>query len=499
MLTPGPIAPNRMSLFDPMIRFARRRHRFIFPLAVLAALVVGVINEMAYHRSQTALSEASAHAVQRGEALTVLRLLLNAETGQRGYMLTGRDEYLKPYIESVDRARTILMGLDTLYVDDLQAKDIVHALSERGLEKLSELSQMVQIYRSGRQQAALDLMLTDIGREKMEMVRVAANRLFDLEDGRVAELRKELYNTFTINRIGVDAMAALGLLALFLFQRQTTTLEASQRSHNEALQRERDQLDVEIRNRTRDLTDLASHLQSAREDERSHLARELHDELGALLTAAKLDAARLKRSLIPIGPDAMDRLAHLNATIDKGISLKRNIIENLRPSSLSNLGLVPALEIQAREFAARSDAKVEVDLHPVPLSDSAQITIYRLVQESLTNIAKYAGATLIHISLDEVKGGACVFVRDNGRGFDPGAATMASHGLRGMRYRVESEGGRMRIESSPGHGALIEAWVPKLVVGPSTAGDSADAEANAIASDSANANPSPSSREQYRA
>ena len=107
------------------------------------------------------------------------------------------------------------------------------------------------------------------------------------------------------------------------------------------------------------LKELAQHLQTIREDERSHLARELHDELGALLTAAKLDVARLKSRLASTGTaDAAERLAHLNETLNGGIALKRRIIEDLRPSSLSNLGLVAALEIQLREFAARSEIKV---------------------------------------------------------------------------------------------------------------------------------------------
>ncbi|MEO5732531.1 MAG: CHASE3 domain-containing protein [Rubrivivax sp.] len=448
-------------MIDPLILFVHQRRRLVLPLVVLATLVVVVINEMAFHRSKTTLSEASSHAVQRAQARQILRLLLDAETGQRGYLLTGRVEYLEPYNASVGQVQTILEGLNPSYANDAIAKETANRLHESGLSKLSELAQTIEIVARGRREAALDLMMSDIGREKMETVRESADALFQIEDQRVAASRDELVDTFTINRIGVNAMAALGLLALFLYQRQTATLEDAQESHNQALQRERDQLDSEVQRRTRELTDLASHLEWTREDERSLLARELHDELGALLTAAKLDAARLKRSMAPLGPEAMERLGHLNATIDKGISLKRNIIENLRPSSLSNLGLVPALEIQAREFASRSDIKVDIDFHTVRLSDSAQITVYRLVQESLTNIAKYAQATLVQISLLEVDdGGACIRVRDNGRGFDPTASTIASHGLRGMRYRVESEGGRMRIESSPGKGASIEAWVP---------------------------------------
>lgn len=439
---------------------ANWRRMVVLPLAALAALVVLVINESAFHRSEDSLATASAHALARTQIQNVLRLLLDAETGQRGYLLTGRVEYLEPYEQAVGEAQQTLQALDAFYTPSDRARPTMDQLKSSALEKLSELSSVLTLYREGREQAWRELMLTDIGREKMDAVRLAADRLFEMENARVADMREALYTNFNLGRIGVNTMAALSLLALFLYQRQSAALALSRRLHSEALQRERDQLEFEVGRRTAELTALTHHLQTAREDERSRLARELHDELGALLTAAKLDAARLKRLLMPMSGDAAERLKHLNATIDQVISLKRDIIESLCPSSLSNLGLVSALEIQAREFGERADLKMHVDLNAVSLSDSAQTTVYRLVQESLTNIAKYAGATQVWIALAEDAGGARVTVRDDGRGFDPTMAAPSSHGLRGMRYRVAAEGGRMRVDSGPGRGALIEVWLP---------------------------------------
>ncbi|MEO8836371.1 MAG: sensor histidine kinase, partial [Caldimonas sp.] len=231
--------------------------------------------------------------------------------------------------------------------------------------------------------------------------------------------------------------------------------------------------------RTAQLRELAQHLQTIREDERSHLARELHDELGALLTAAKLDVARLKSRLgsAPT-PDALERLAHLNETLNGGIALKRRIIEDLRPSSLSNLGLVAALEILLREFATRSEIAVVSHLEPVELAAAAQLTVYRLVQEALTNIVKYAKAREVDVTLAPLEsGGARVAVRDDGVGFDAGAPRMSRHGLIGMRYRVEAEGGAMRLVSSPGAGTLIEASLPAPVAAPDAVDDAAPAVA----------------------
>ena len=258
-------------------------------------------------------------------------------------------------------------------------------------------------------------------------------------------------------------MTALSLLALMLYLRQRGTLEALRTGQRQALERERDQLEALARERTEQLTELARHLQTAREDERSRLARDLHDELGALLTAAKLDVARLKSRLPDLSPEAAERMTHLNETLNSGIALKRRIIEDLRPSSLSNLGLVAALDIQAREFAGASGLPVETDLEPVRLSASSELTVFRLVQEAMTNIAKYAKADHVHIRLlakgDQVE----IAVTDDGVGFDATEQRRGSaHGLLGMRFRVEAEGGRMELRSAPGQGTRVSATLPCL-------------------------------------
>ncbi|MGH8035340.1 MAG: sensor histidine kinase, partial [Lysobacterales bacterium] len=194
-----------------------------------------------------------------------------------------------------------------------------------------------------------------------------------------------------------------------------------------------------------------------------HLARELHDELGAILTAAKLDAARLKSRLAGSLPEATERLEHLTKTLNKGIAFARRVVEDLRPSSLSHLGLVASLEILAREFEERSGLSITTDLEPVELGGSAQLTVYRLVQESLTNMGKYAEADQAEISLHNFDSYITVEVRDNGKGFQLGGVSPTSHGLAGMRHRVEAAGGRLTVASSEGNGTKISAVLPKSV------------------------------------
>jgi signal transduction histidine kinase len=442
-----------------------RRTAWTLPLAALAAVVIFAINETAYDRSTSALASLGDRGTARTRIQVLWRSLVDAETGQRGYLLTGRPEYLEPYTQAIVEVRDTLGALTAYYAGDVEAAPLMAEVSERSAEKLSELATTLKLHDQGRNEAWRELMLTDIGRERMESVRALSERLLKLETERVAVERKDVFDTLRIGRIGVDTMTALGLLALFLFLRKTLALDAVQRQHAAALQAERDQLEVEVMRRTADLTDLARHLQTAREDERSRLARELHDELGALLTAAKLDAARLKRGIGVLSPEVEVRLKHLNETVNRGIELKRRIIEDLRPSSLSNLGLVAALDILAHEFAQRSELPVMTDLLPVRLTDSAQITVFRLVQEGLTNIAKHASASRIKVTLGEQmqgrRRGARVAVNDDGRGFDTGARHDSTHGLMGMRYRIEAEGGLWKVDSAPGRGTTIEAWLPE--------------------------------------
>jgi signal transduction histidine kinase len=316
--------------------------------------------------------------------------------------------------------------------------------------------------RDGKTDAWKFVLTTDVGKQQMEAIRTQAGKLSSTSISKMARAQQQIQTTLMLSRIGVSIVALAGLLAFYMYLHQTGALIRSGEREKELLQRERDQLDMQVRERTANLAELATHLQNVREDERGHLARELHDELGALLTAAKLDVARIKSRLAGNMPEASERLAHLTHTLNSGIALKRRIVEDLRPSSLSHLGLVASLEILAREFAERSGLDITVDLEQVDLGGSAQLTVYRLVQESLTNIAKYAEAQQAVISLQNMDSFITIEVHDNGKGFDTDSVATTSHGLAGMRHRVEAAGGRLSVDSARGRGTRISAVLPKV-------------------------------------
>jgi signal transduction histidine kinase len=259
------------------------------------------------------------------------------------------------------------------------------------------------------------------------------------------------------------AVAALvGLGALLMALRHALRLQNQQRR----VIVETDRLEALVRERTAQLTELAQHLQTAREDERHRLARDLHDELGALLTAAKLDAARIKSRLIapvPLTADALERLGHLTRTLDQVIAVKRRIAEDLRPSALAHLGLVATLEILAREFTRSSGVAVHCALQHVPLAPAAELTAFRLVQEATTNVAKHARAHSVWITLGMDGGQISLEVRDDGVGFDRTVPPRSAYGLVGMRYRVEAEHGTLAVDTAPGRGTAIRVTLPPRV------------------------------------
>jgi signal transduction histidine kinase len=228
------------------------------------------------------------------------------------------------------------------------------------------------------------------------------------------------------------------------------------------LERQNRLLEQAVQDRTGELRELAGYLITAREDEKAHLARELHDELGALLTAAKLNLARLRGKLFE-DPAIADRLQQVNKLLDEGISLKRRIVEDLRPSSLAMFGLTISLANLCAEVGASLSITIKVELDEVCLSQDGHLAIYRLVQEALNNVCKYAKATQVRVSVKSEPTQVRVQIEDDGIGFDPSQPKSAAHGIAGMRFRIEQLDGRMSVASSPGAGTLLEAIMPVTV------------------------------------
>jgi signal transduction histidine kinase len=429
--------------------------------ALFAFFTLIGISELSFDNSMDAMDDVAQAQLARGHVQRLLRDVLDAETGQRGYLLTSDAMYLEPYKAAIADIGQTQDQLRELFATRSEQIGTLARLGRTVQRKLAEMDLSIRMKNEGKDDAWRFVLTTEVGREQMDVIRSSAGQLVGETDQQTAHGYAEVRRSLLLTRIGITLVAAVALVAFWLYLRQTAALDQAGRRQQLALQAERDLLDVQVRERTTRLAELATHLQQVREEERGHLARELHDELGALLTAAKLDVARIKARIAADAGDLHARIEHLIDTLNSGIALKRRIIEDLRPSSLSNLGLLPALEILTREFGQRSGLNIVANLEPAELDDTIQLTVYRLVQESLTNIARYAEAKNVEISLLSYKDYILVTVQDDGRGFDPQAVQSSSHGLQGMRHRVEASGGRLDIVSE--NGATISATLPLTV------------------------------------
>ena len=430
-------------------------------IAALCAMAIMWLNEDTHRRAtQTMLKIQQGHAA-RSTVNMLVRRLVEAESNQRGYALTGDRAYLEPYTAALESIDDLLKQLNTQAPREVLDSDAMLSFRNLLSQKIGEMALTVRMRQEDRPEVVNFLVTSNVGLEQMRAFSLQADALIAQAEAIVATKRAEVFRLLNVSRFGLAAGVLAAFFAFFLYVNQTRALREADSRQKQLLEAERDALESQVRERTARLTELASYLQQAVEDERAHLARELHDELGALLTAAKLNVARVKSKLPKDAVDVTERLQHLTETLNQGIALKRRIIEDLRPSSLSNLGLVASLEILTREFADRSGIEVVTALEPVDLDANSELTIYRLVQEALTNIGKYAKANKVHVNLKNYVYHAEVSVTDDGVGFDPADLPQSSHGLVGMRHRVEASGGRLDVNSQPGRGSRVSGTIPR--------------------------------------
>jgi signal transduction histidine kinase len=200
---------------------------------------------------------------------------------------------------------------------------------------------------------------------------------------------------------------------------------------------------------------------TALEEEKARVARELHDELAQSLTALKMDAIWVRDNAA--APEALSaKLADMLEVLDNTIAATRRIAADLRPMLLDDLGLVPAIEWLVDNFTQRCGVacKLSVD-EELELREPYATAVFRIVQESLANVAKHAGATEVVVAIGKVPCAVTLTVRDNGCGFSTTAPRKRqSLGLMGLRERAELLGGCVAIDSALGHGTCVEAHIP---------------------------------------
>jgi signal transduction histidine kinase len=216
-----------------------------------------------------------------------------------------------------------------------------------------------------------------------------------------------------------------------------------------------------LEERTRELSALSNHLQALSEREKSELARKLHDELGGLLTAAKMDLSWLQSRLE--GGVFQDRLAQLGSVLDEAMDLKRRVVEELRPSLLDHFGLPTAVRTYVESTCAKSGLATDIRIEHTceSLSKDTNIALFRVVQEGLANIIRHAHAKTVRLEMNADQQHCWIVLCDDGNGFDANSPQFRwSHGLMGMRQRADALGGQLELKSKPGDGTSLRIQVP---------------------------------------
>lgn len=226
---------------------------------------------------------------------------------------------------------------------------------------------------------------------------------------------------------------------------------------------ERKRGEIAVRESLDQLRNLSARLEAAREQERTRIAREIHDELGHALTVLKMDSAWVAERVGRDDPGLTERARSMSALIERTISTIRQIATELRPSLLDDLGLLAALEWEADEFGRRTGivTRVRGPEEPLALDEEQATAIFRIFQEALTNVARHAEARTVRATLSAIDGEVALEVADDGRGFEPGAlANPRSLGIIGMRERARMLGGSLSLEGRPGKGARLRVTLP---------------------------------------
>jgi PAS domain S-box-containing protein len=218
-----------------------------------------------------------------------------------------------------------------------------------------------------------------------------------------------------------------------------------------------------LRNSQNQLRELALHLESIREEERTKLAREIHDELGQLLTGLKMDASWIAKRIPQSEASLVGKAKAMDDLIDEAIETIKRVSSQLRPAVLDYLGLAAAIEWQTRELEKHSEIRFDFKsfLRPLSLDRDRSTAIFRICQEALTNVVRHAKATRVRVTLREERHKIVLRIEDNGKGIDDGhISDLKSFGILGMKERAKHWGGQVEIKGTPGKGTSVLVRVP---------------------------------------
>jgi signal transduction histidine kinase len=391
-------------------------------------------------------------------------LIMDAESSLRGYYLSDDEVYLGPWKTALAKLNEEFATLTQLTKDNpTQVKNLaqLRALFDKKLEKFDENT---RLFKDGGLQEIVSAVRLGEGKDIMDEIRLMDVIMEKEELELLNNRRTQFYNEHNRALWIGNAINGIALLVLMLFYRLIQKSFAKQREVEEELKLTNDSLESTVLTRTEQLSVLSRHLLNVSEEEKAKLARELHDELGSSLTAISMDVSMVNEKLKTKEPALAAQLQRAKQGLLEAVDLKRRIIEDLRPSMLDNLGLAASIQSHCDEIArvARLEIEIEIAEDFDHIDPAWSIALFRIVQESLNNIVKYAKASKVKVSLRRESTGLWLQVLDDGIGIAADTIKRPrSHGLLGMRERALLLGGSFTVRPGQGNrGTSIEARIP---------------------------------------
>ena len=449
-----------------MIRTMTSVARQMVVVALLLATVVSlfVAAQVGQRRLENASARIELGAERQAALAAVTQLVRRAESSQRGYILLGNPDYLTPFQEASAGLARALQRLDSAFAAAANpTRGDVQELERLSDTKFAEMRQTIELFATRGRAAAVQVIRTDEGASTMAEIDDLAAKIEQLESGQALEVSR----SWQVNRWVSVAITSCALLAsaglLLLLSRLTLRQLRSKERETEQLTMRQGELERLVEQRTEELSELSTHLQTVAEQEKTALSRELHDELGGLLVAARMDLSWLEERLGSGDPEVGAYFRRVQEALQSGVDIKRRVIESLRPTLLDNLGLVPALSWQIAESCARAGL-AHVERYPqqeLTLTSQASIAVFRIVQEALANVLKHARASMVEVAIEIAPPSLLIRVQDDGVGIPlERLRPLQAHGLAAMRHRARGLGGQCQVQRPPGGGTRIEVRLP---------------------------------------
>ena len=457
---------------DPKFRPVRSLPLYQTLLCVICVLIL-VLNGVSLVRNLDGLKAANTRQAQADRVTAKLQylnlLVTDAESGLRGYFLSGSETYLGPLRTAERELDGQFNSLKAMLADSPSQLKNLAQLQNLVTRRIHLMNQGLDVYEHGGLDDIVAIARTQEDKTHMDEIRLQVVIMTGEQNELLVARSAAFYDKYrsaALRGLGIN-LAALVVLVVFynLIRRSFRARINAER----ALQQTNDHLESLVAARTEQLSVLSRHLIRVSEEEKARLARELHDELGANLTAIGMHLASVTDGLKASHPEHADTLSRARATLIETVELKRRIVEDLRPSLLDHLGLAAALQSYCEDFGRTTgvdcEALIEGDVDSAGPTQS--IALFRIAQESLNNVAKYAHARHVVVHLAREGEAFTLEVSDDGIGIPPDAMRRPkSHGLLGMRERALLLGGTLRVDRGVnGIGTTVHACVPVVVPG----------------------------------